>query len=466
MKWLYLIIALILILYFLRGKVETFMYNNLCPKRVMPPKEKQIVVKLEKTRPSSDADQKIRKIPYIIMQTNEKDEVPKAMANAIESIKERNVDCDYFYFTDEDAKDYLAKHFEPRVLKAYKKVKPGAFKADLFRYCFLYKNGGIYIDTGMVCLRNLSDYIRHDDTFVSPEDNGTGGIFNAFICCTPGHPIVKKALDIALTNIEKNDYGNHPLDVTGPTVLGNAFRDVMQMDVIVTKTMGTVLGLIKYQRAELCTFSGIITDGISDILKTKYPGYYIDQMWYNTNKHYSDMWHDMDVFNKHIYQDKALMTLFEKFLAFSEGRKLNWWISDGTLLGAVRENGKIEWDDDIDICATSDTIEMLKNSSWELSTFGLKLGFSDYIWRISYLEGLNSLYIDVFEMRGKNGVWDYVEQGNKSRWSNSFFLQKELFPLADYSFGHLRVPGPANPYPYLERQYGDWETPVKMKSHH
>ena len=47
---------------------------------------------------------------------------------------------------------FIKSHFSKRVLYAYDKLIPGAFKADLWRYCIIYINGGIYIDIKYECL--------------------------------------------------------------------------------------------------------------------------------------------------------------------------------------------------------------------------------------------------------------------------------------------------------------------------
>ena len=45
-------------------------------------------------------------------------------------------------------------------MKAYNKIKPGAGKADLFRYLIMYDNGGTYFDIDTSCKVPLRDYIN------------------------------------------------------------------------------------------------------------------------------------------------------------------------------------------------------------------------------------------------------------------------------------------------------------------
>lgn len=269
----------------------------LCEKKIPPPVAERYVINAVKHRPANvTSPTQTQKIPKIIVQTNEKTKVPENMAKSMNEIINSNPEYEYFYFDDEDARLYLRNNFPQNVLAAYDKVKPGAYKADLFRYCYLYKNGGVYMDTGFVPTSSLKDLITPNDEFISPEDDNTGGIFNAFICCTPRHPIIREAMLKSIDNIERSLYRRHPLDITGPAVLGTAFEKIVKAKPLADKFYGHGIRLITYKRTEACTSAGEISYNGRKLLSTKYEGYYIDRIWYNTNEHYSEMWHSKRVY--------------------------------------------------------------------------------------------------------------------------------------------------------------------------
>ena len=45
------------------------------------------------------------------------------------------------FFDDNDSREFIAKNFPEEVLNAFDELTPGAYKSDLFRYCFMYIMG-------------------------------------------------------------------------------------------------------------------------------------------------------------------------------------------------------------------------------------------------------------------------------------------------------------------------------------
>jgi hypothetical protein len=59
--------------------------------------------------------------------------------------------------------------------------------------------------------------------FVRDDPSNKSFLYNAIMCCKPSDSVVSRAIDICVNNIVNNRYGTGTLDVTGPTVLGQAF---------------------------------------------------------------------------------------------------------------------------------------------------------------------------------------------------------------------------------------------------
>ncbi len=236
-----------------------------------------------------------REIPRVVMQTNEKDDIPKGMYAATISVIENSPTYDYVYFNNTRARDYIAKFFGGRVLRAYDELIPGAYKADLFRYCYLYREGGVYIDMGMVLLCDLDDVIFDDDRFVVPEDNGAGGLYNAFMCCAPHSEILKVAIDMAVDNIERRDYTNSPLGITGPLLLSNAFKQVTGHEINRGTEYPDGIRILSHYKPNHCA-SGEIHSNDRRITSTRSPTYRREQTWYNTAPRYTDLWNRGQVY--------------------------------------------------------------------------------------------------------------------------------------------------------------------------
>jgi mannosyltransferase OCH1-like enzyme len=140
--------------------------------------------------------------------------------------------------------EFLAQEYGPHVVALYHRLVPYAFKADLFRYCLLYKRGGVYSDLKQVALSrvdmNQLDFVGAWESHVSWDET----LFhnphhyawlprlqctpcqNCFFACVPGHPYLKAALDVCLQNVYACRYNACSTDVTGPVMWGRAIAAV------------------------------------------------------------------------------------------------------------------------------------------------------------------------------------------------------------------------------------------------
>eukprot|EP01063_Lacrimia_lanifica_P010725 TRINITY_DN1747_c0_g1_i2.p1 TRINITY_DN1747_c0_g1~~TRINITY_DN1747_c0_g1_i2.p1 ORF type:complete len:738 (+),score=197.60 TRINITY_DN1747_c0_g1_i2:57-2270(+) len=250
-----------------------------------------------------------RPIPRIILQTNPEDSVPVGLYENMQKVIELNPNYEHHHFSDASVREFIKGHFDERVVTAYDSIRTGAYRADLFRYCFLYVRGGVYIDADIVVLRSLDDIIQANDTFVSPEDSGFGSIYNALMMAAPKHPIVKRAIEMAVDLICAKDYDVGPLGVTGPLLLRSAFTAHVAPPPGVTKIIpydyGNGVRLLKYERkvmvrgAQVDCSIGEIWNGGEVSFLNKYAEYEAEMRWYRkpNEGYYAAMYRDKTAFD-------------------------------------------------------------------------------------------------------------------------------------------------------------------------
>jgi mannosyltransferase OCH1-like enzyme len=93
-------------------------------------------------------------------------------------MKAANPTFSYRLFDDNECRAFIEKHFPADIVKAYDTLIPGAYKADLWRLCMLYMEGGIYLDVKFKPMGVGFDQMLDRDYFV--KDIG-GGVYNAFM---------------------------------------------------------------------------------------------------------------------------------------------------------------------------------------------------------------------------------------------------------------------------------------------
>lgn len=148
-------------------------------------------------------------IPKILIQTNikkQENHVLQKLSKMFIGWKYKNYKSDdeiIQYFKDNPLKDF------PNIINKFNTLH-GAHKSDLFRYYYLYINGGCYLDDDSMIYIPIDNIIKNYDC-VFIKSNYFGDfihIFNGFICTYPKNPILYEALK-HLYNINYNNINNY-----------------------------------------------------------------------------------------------------------------------------------------------------------------------------------------------------------------------------------------------------------------
>jgi len=170
-----------------------------------------------------DYEQKIPKVIYQTWKTYPNNiSFGVELENTILSFKEKNPEYHYKFFNDSECRDFIEENFTNDVLVTYDTLIPSAFKADLFRYCLIYKNGGIYVDLKMIDIVPLREIIKSDDECIlvnNTFEKNHISIYNAFICSVPNNPIFLECINKIVENVKNLYYPIDLFDITGPSLL-------------------------------------------------------------------------------------------------------------------------------------------------------------------------------------------------------------------------------------------------------
>jgi mannosyltransferase OCH1-like enzyme len=165
-------------------------------------------------------------IPKVIIQTSKDNEYKSILHyNAHQTFLELNPEYEYRFFDNIDCREFIKNNFPSNVLDSYDILYPGAYKADLFRYCYIYINGGCYFDNKYILRMPLHKIINKDDNNVYCKDRRDDLMFNSIILSVKNAIEFKNCIDNIVENVKNNFYGSISLEPTGPKLFNKYTYD-------------------------------------------------------------------------------------------------------------------------------------------------------------------------------------------------------------------------------------------------
>jgi hypothetical protein len=140
-------------------------------------------------------------------------------------------------FDDCDCRKFIKNNFTEDILTAFDTLKPGAYKADLWRLCILYINGGIYIDIKFNCINNFKfialterEYLVLDRPHFLYKiwKEGEIGLINGLLVSKSKNNLLLRCINKICENVKNKYYGYNRFYPTGPGLLGEEYIKMLK----------------------------------------------------------------------------------------------------------------------------------------------------------------------------------------------------------------------------------------------
>ena len=216
-------------------------------------------------------------------------DLPPLMKQNYEKLISDNPKMSFHLYDENECREFIKTYFKPDVLEAYDGLIPCSYKSDLWRYCVLFINGGIYMDIKFGCVNNFRLIsLTEKEHFVRDRDP-PGGTLTGLIVCKPGNIILFNCIRHIVNNVKNKFYGEGALCPTGPGLLGlfSSKSEKKQMEMYFENTVAN--GRDNY-------YIGY-NNGETDIIILKmYDEYREEQKLYQKNPYYSSLWDQRKIY--------------------------------------------------------------------------------------------------------------------------------------------------------------------------
>lgn len=235
-----------------------------------------------------------QEIPKIIIQTGFNNKFKNILHfNSIISFIELNPEYTYKYYNDTDARKFIRESFNDEINYCYDILVPGAFKADLLRYCLLYYYGGCYFDCKQILRIPIRKFLKPDQTFLLCNDIIDNALLNAVIFSVKNLTVLEKTLKDCTFNIV-NKLGKSALDITGPIFFYKSIKKFITNDNLLLQNNRPPDNFSDFSVDYLNNNITLISDN-SVIINRFYKGYYTN---YIDNNHYGKLFMNNEIYYK------------------------------------------------------------------------------------------------------------------------------------------------------------------------
>ena len=124
----------------------------------------------------------------------------------------------------------------------------------------------------------------------------------------------------------------------------------------------------------------------------------------------------------------SCIELLAEFDSFCKENNLHYWACCGTLLGAIRHQGFIPWDDDIDLGMMREDIDKLKKALKSCNKLRLTTVYDHYVHseqlRLRFNNSENPAFLDIF-------YFDYISTGKQSIYKQHQAIREEMVEIME-----------------------------------
>ena len=177
----YLIIIFIIIILFFNIMNKKCRYNEIL-------KENYKIIKKNNEENNINFNYK----NTIIQTYFDKSKIPNKV---YDNIKKYAPEYNHIIYDNDECIKFLKTYYTKKIVNRFKNLKKGAHKADLFRYCYLYIYGGLYLDIKTVLIKPISDIFTNKDIIYTVLSmTKYPSIYQGIIYTPPNKNIFKKLI--------------------------------------------------------------------------------------------------------------------------------------------------------------------------------------------------------------------------------------------------------------------------------